>query len=121
MADQSLNVDGYPPAATTASSKWLELSLAVTDFARGTADVSGATAWLQAQMACEERATINFWTVAASDWERTFYKMRGMDALTDGLYDTWLAESEPDLDASEYAGALNLPLRDVIVIDSWSA
>lgn len=47
------------------------------------------------------------------------YKMRGMDAVVLGLYDSWLSEQEPDLDASKYAGSLNLPLRDVIVVDSW--
>lgn len=49
------------------------------------------------------------------------YKMRGEDAVVDGRYDSWLVRSEPDLDASEYTGALARPLRDVVVIDTWTA
>lgn len=47
------------------------------------------------------------------------YKMRGMDAAIDSLYDTWLAYGAPDMSASKYTGALTRPLRDVIVIDAW--
>lgn len=46
------------------------------------------------------------------------FKMRGMDALVAGLYDTWLSSS-PDLRAQSYAGELARPLRDVCVIDFW--
>lgn len=50
----------------------------------------------------------------------TVYKMRGMDKNTNGLYDTWLVSGTPDLTGASYAGALAKPLRDIIVIDSWS-
>lgn len=72
-----------------------------------------------------ERAVgLNLWTVGRGYSVETLvrmYKMRGEDALTDALYDSWLVEGAPDLDASEYAGALARPLRDVIVTDTWSA
>lgn len=47
------------------------------------------------------------------------YKMRGMDALVDSLYDAWLSVGEPDSSGSKYSGTLTRPLRDIIVIDSW--
>lgn len=47
------------------------------------------------------------------------YKMRGMDAVTNGLYDTWIT-SAPDFAGASYAGALATPLRDIVVVDAWS-
>lgn len=48
-----------------------------------------------------------------------YYKMRGMDAVTTGVYDTWVVNANPDFSASSYSGSLNLPLRDVCIIDFW--
>lgn len=44
------------------------------------------------------------------------YRMKGMDALTDGLYDTWNVTTSPDFSASQYSGGLNTPLRDVTAL-----
>jgi hypothetical protein len=52
------------------------------------------------------------------DVRALLYKMRGMDAVVNGLYETWLVSS-PDLRAQSYPGALARPLRDVCVIDVW--
>ena len=49
----------------------------------------------------------------------TIFKMRSMDALVNGLHDTWLTSSTPDLLGTYYVGALATPLRDIIVIDTW--
>lgn len=67
---------------------------------------------------------INLWTIGlgippTTSVPITIYKMRGMDAVTNGTYDTWLATGEPDTDGSGYAGPLAKPLRDIVVTDSW--
>lgn len=66
---------------------------------------------------------INLWTVGsleASVAAAITYKMRGMDASVNGLYDTWLAAGAPDTGGTYYSGALALPLRDVTIVDSWT-
>ena len=65
----------------------------------------------------------NNWTMGPANTTApvTIYKMRGMDAAVSGVYDTWLVSGAPDLDASDYSGPLATPLRDVIVIDTWSS
>lgn len=45
------------------------------------------------------------------------FRMRGMDASVNGLYDVWTVYGSPDFDASEYAGALATPLRAVTLLD----
>lgn len=50
-----------------------------------------------------------------------YYKMRGMDQATAGLYDTWVIFGVPDFTATYYAGVLNLPLRDVVIDSSWTS
>lgn len=47
------------------------------------------------------------------------FKMRGMDASSGGLYDTWLSTQSPDYSGEQYHGTLAKPLRDVVVVDSW--
>lgn len=53
----------------------------------------------------------------------TYYKMRGMDQLTGGVYATWVVSGQPDFTAARYVntGGLNLPLRDICVVDIWTA
>lgn len=83
--------DGYTAAVTTSSSKWLNKAI-------------GAVSWNSTK-----------WSAGA-----TYYKMRGMDQLTNGLYATWVVTGAPDYAAGSYVGGLNLPLRDVHVIDTWT-
>lgn len=61
----------------------------------------------------------NLWSPSLSASIVTSYKMRGMDALTTAVYDTWLSAGAPDYAATKYTGALHTPLRDIIVIDAW--
>lgn len=49
-----------------------------------------------------------------------YYKMRGMDNGTPGLYDTWIVTNSADFSATLYAGALATPLLDVVIASSWS-
>lgn len=118
------SVDGYFPAAVTAGSKWFWGLIDPTDlgsFFDGYTPgvVTSASRWRNAEAVGDQRPA-NMWTVIAGPWQVSVYKMRGMDAAVSGLYDTWLS-SEVDLDGSEYHGALATPLRDIIVIDTWSA
>lgn len=50
-----------------------------------------------------------------------YFKMRGMDQVTAGLYNTWVVFGVPDFTATYYTGSLNLPLRDVVIDSSWTA
>lgn len=73
-----------------------------------------------------EYVGMNLWSVgsvgrSSSSVAATYYKMRGQDAAVNGLYDTWIASGAPDTAGTYYSGALALPLRDVVVVDSWSA
>jgi hypothetical protein len=79
--------------------------------------------WFTADRTAEGAARVGVdWSLALGSAPAiTMYKMRGEDALADGLYDTWLATGAPDLDGSDYEGDLVTPLRDVIVIDTWTA
>ena len=61
------------------------------------------------------------YTVSNPSSAPLYFKMRGMDASTDGLYDTWVVFGLPDFAASAYAGSLATPLRDVVIDSSWSA
>lgn len=61
----------------------------------------------------------NFWSAARGLPVVTYFKMRGMDAAIDGLYDTWLVAASPDNTGTRYDGELATPLRDIIVIDEW--
>lgn len=149
MADLTLNVDGNIPASVTAASKWLQGVSAWTDAVLGRdgytpAVVTAGSKWIEAAVDSSDKTLrvdgyvpaiaayrnavldpteqpCNFWTVRAANWETTWYKMRGMDALTDGLYATWLSSAAPDTTGALYSGPLNRPLRDVIVIDTWSS
>src|SRR3954470_3213507 len=119
------STDGYYPAAITARSKWFAAGQDAVD--KGAHNdgyipgvVTAASRWLEAEAVGDQRPA-NLWTVVPTSWRITRYKMRGMDATVAGLYDTWIVQTEPDLDGSEYGGALAKPLRDVIVIDSWSS
>ena len=46
------------------------------------------------------------------------YKMCGMDANTNGLYDTWKVAGNPDFTGAHYTGVLATPLRNIIVSSS---
>lgn len=48
------------------------------------------------------------------------FKMIGMDANVDGLYDTWVVSGTPDDTGASYAGALDTPLRDIAIAASWT-
>lgn len=96
MAAYDLAIDGYVPAVAN----WLNVPL----------DASNLNG-----------IGVNLWSMGPpGPIPVTVYKMRGMDAAIDGTYDTWLVSSAPDMDASDYHGALATPLRDVIVVDSWT-
>jgi hypothetical protein len=68
---------------------------------------------------------INLWTIfgtsEVSVASAITYKMRGMDAALNGVYDTWLATAAPDTSGAYYGGVLAQPLRDIVVVDSWTA
>jgi len=115
--------DGYTPAVITARSKWFQGVLDPTDLGQvidgyTPGVVTAASRWRNAEAVGDQRPA-NMWTVIAGPWQVTVYKMRGMDALSNGVYDTWLTTGAPDTTGARYAGALNLPLRDVIVVETW--
>jgi|SRR5262245_25388146 len=125
MADQALHIDGYTPAVVTAASAWVEAAFVGVVHGQQVdgyvpAVVNDPSRWRNADAVGSVWPIVNFFSVVPTTWSARVYKMRGMDAAVDGLYDTWLVEGEPDTDASEYTGELATPLRDVIVIDTWS-
>lgn len=119
MADFAIGVDGYTPAVVTLATRWfwadaLGLEWPMNADSRPTA-VSGT---LNVPFDPYELGA-NLWTLSSVDAGAPIYKMRGMDALTNGVYGTWLSYGEPDAAGLHYAGPLHTPLRDIVVIDSW--
>lgn len=49
-----------------------------------------------------------------------YFKMRGMDHNTNGLYDTWVVTGAADPTGASYFGGLAVPLRDIVIDASWS-
>jgi len=94
MADFALNIDSRPIAV----SAWVDGTYV------SAAEVAGAQVW----------------SIQRGYPKVTYYKMRGMDAIVSGLYDAWLAVGTPDLTGAVYTGTLAKPLRDIIVVDTWS-
>lgn len=47
------------------------------------------------------------------------FQMMGMDALVDGLYDTWNVTGTPDFAGASYNGVLDTPLRNVAIASRW--
>ncbi|OPZ36599.1 MAG: hypothetical protein BWY99_02012 [Synergistetes bacterium ADurb.BinA166] len=47
------------------------------------------------------------------------FQMMGMDAIVDGLYDTWNVVGTPDYAGAAYSGGLNTPLRNVSIATRW--
>jgi hypothetical protein len=118
-----LSLAGYVSSAdwrAVAVSRWLQAPLSWSD----ATSLLGINDW-RASAAAKRFTAAEDWSDATSvigachyDVRALLFKMRGMDALVDGLYETWLAGSA-DLRAQSYAGALARPLRDVCVIDVW--
>jgi hypothetical protein len=52
-------------------------------------------------------------------YETKYFKMRGMDHNTNGLYDTWIVYGIADSNGTYYTGSLVTPLRDIIVVSKW--
>ncbi len=50
----------------------------------------------------------------------SYFKMRGQDAHTNGVYDTWLVIGAADTTGAQYTGALATPLRDVVIAGFWT-
>lgn len=113
MADYTLDQD------------YLSIALAATG--SFTPEQETATDWLSAVTTTTETKGDQLFVdpeaveVRIWDGNATYYKMRGMDQVTDGLYDTWVVQGNPDFGAARYVGALGLPLRDVCIIDVWTA
>jgi hypothetical protein len=141
MADFLISADWRPVAV----SRWVQAPLSLSGYVSSTDWRAVAVPrWFQATLPWSDAtsllgivnrraSTVAKRFTAVLDWSDAtsvigachydvgalLYKMRGMDAVVDGLYETWLAGSS-DLRAQSYAGALALPLRDVCVIDVWN-
>jgi hypothetical protein len=118
MADFQLAVASHAAAVTTDATRWRNVVLGaflIVD-GRTPAVVAAATRWFNAALSPDSgQLQGQVWTVYT-----LIYKMRGRDAATDDL-DTWLSSGQPDFGASRYAGALAMPLRDVVIVDVWLA
>lgn len=119
-----LSLTGYVSSTdwrAVAVPRWFQSTLTWSD----ATSLLGVNDW-RATATAERFTAAEDWNDATSvvgachyDVRALLYKMRGMDAVVDGLYETWLSSSA-DLRAQSYAGALALPLRDVCVIDVWN-
>jgi hypothetical protein len=49
-----------------------------------------------------------------------YYKMVGMDATINNLYDGWVSVSSPDPIGASYMGSLNTPLRNIHIEAIWN-
>lgn len=110
MADFALDVDWVSRV-----SSWVDKS---PSFGAGNDYLATVTSGPSASInatAVSSEYTSQTWTTAT-----IYYKMQGMDQITAGLYATWVVTGTPDLAAGKYSGGLNLPLRDVHVIASWT-
>jgi hypothetical protein len=116
MADSALNIDWLASASSTASTCKLNVYANVQ-----TANDSLAAAATN-QLSCWINDTVGDLSKNTTKWSAgaTYYKMRGMDQTTNGLYATWVVTGAPDYSAGSYTGALNRPLRDVHVVDTWT-
>lgn len=83
--------DHFASAVTNATTKWLNVAVDGAQFSNQT------------------------WTS-----QITYYKMRGMDQVTDGLYATWVVTGAPDFTGAQYSGGLNLPLRAIAIVATWT-
>jgi hypothetical protein len=112
MADSTLNIDWRSSVVgqwVNSTPGWMSGNDSYT-----TAVQTGSATWLNLAVATPAYTT-QTWIA-----KQVYYKMRGMDQITAGVYATWVVTGTPDLTASRYTGGLNLPLRDVHVIDSWT-
>lgn len=65
-----------------------------------------------------ERYTIQ--QSASSSSTTVYYKMIGMDAGTNGLWDSWIVTTSPDTAGDSYAGSMTTPLRMVYIAAKWT-
>jgi hypothetical protein len=115
MADYALNVDWRATAIAASGNQVPSMMGTVND-------------WLSTVLTDtringgQQNIDIPALTVRTWDANLTYYKMRGMDQVTAGVYATWVVTGQPDFTAARYVntGSLNLPLRDVCVVDIWS-
>lgn len=110
MADFTLDIDWVSRV-----SDWVNKDAGYnTGIDHLTTVTSGNASWLN--------LAIGAVAINAQPWTTgtRYFKMRGMDQVTNGLYATWIVTGSPDFAASRYVGGLNLPLRAVTLVDTWS-
>lgn len=134
MADYDISYDWRAvavPRWIQSTTTWLIIdrratvvSLRFTAPLASAADQDLSFDWLASTVALRFTA-LEDWNEATSlvgsvhyDVRLVLFKLRGMDATTDGLYDYWLSTSR-DQCAQDYRGELARPLRDVVVIDDY--
>jgi len=114
MADVALNVDWRATALLGCGAQTPPMMTAATDWLP---QVITDPATRGGRLNVDQSDLI----VRTWDGQLTYYKMRGMDNLTNGLYATWVVSGTPDFGAARYIGPILTPLRDVCIIDVWNA